>query len=51
VLSNRFYLISSICFLTGAILAFQSSRSLINGMALAGSACFLVAAIFGLAKK
>jgi hypothetical protein len=51
VLSNRFYLISSICFLSGAILAFRASPSFINSMALAGSACFLVAAIFGLAKK
>jgi hypothetical protein len=51
VLSNRFYLISSVCFLAGAILAFKASPSLINGMLVAGSAFFVIAAGFGLAKK
>jgi hypothetical protein len=51
VLSNRFYLISSLCFLAGAILALISSPSLINVLLVAGSGFFVIAATFGLAKK
>jgi hypothetical protein len=49
-MSNRFYLASSVCFLTGAILAFKEIESVINGVVLLGSGLFFVAAalsVFG----
>jgi hypothetical protein len=51
VTSNRFYLISSLCFLTGAILAVAFAPSAINIFLLLGSAFFVIAAALGLAKK
>jgi YrhK-like protein len=51
LLSNRVYLLSSLCFLAGAILAFSSSHSMINAVYIAGSAFFVIAASLGLLKK
>ena len=50
-MANRLYLISSICFLTGAIIAFRAAASPMNGMNLLGSAFFVAAASAGLRKK
>jgi hypothetical protein len=50
-MSNRVYILSSLCFLCGAILAFRSAASLINALYIAGSFFFLVAATLGVAKK
>jgi hypothetical protein len=50
-MSNRVYVLSSLCFLAGAILAFRSSASLINGLYIAGSFFFLIAASLGVWKK
>jgi hypothetical protein len=50
-MSNRVYVLSSLCFLAGAILAFRSSASLINGLYIAGSFFFLFAATLGVWKK
>ena len=51
LLSNRVYLLSSLCFLAGAILAFLASHSIPNAIYIAGSAFFVIAALLGLLKK
>jgi hypothetical protein len=50
-MSNRVYVLSSLCFLSGAILAFRLFPSLINALYIAGSFFFLVAATLGVLKK
>jgi hypothetical protein len=50
-MSNRVYVLSSLCFLCGAILAFRSAASMIDGLYVAGSAFFLIAASLGVLKK
>jgi hypothetical protein len=50
-MSNRVYVLSSLCFLAAAILAFRLSASLINALSIAGSFFFLIAASLGVWKK
>jgi hypothetical protein len=42
--ANRFYLVSSVCFLGGAILALRAAMSPINVLYVLGSAFFVLAA-------
>jgi hypothetical protein len=42
--ANRFYLVSSVCFLSGAILALRAAMSPINVLYVMGSAFFVLAA-------
>ncbi len=46
-MANRLYLLSSLCFLTGALLAFREIHSAINAFYVAGSALFVGAAGMG----
>jgi hypothetical protein len=50
-MANRLYLISSVFFLTAAVIAFRASNSSINTFNLLGSAFFAAAASAGLMRK
>jgi hypothetical protein len=51
MMSNRFYLISSLCFVGGALLAFRAAISPISTLYLLGSGFFFVAAVCSIFKK
>jgi hypothetical protein len=49
--ANRFYLLSSLFFLSGAVLALRSERSPINLLYVLGSAFFVLAASASLSRR
>jgi hypothetical protein len=50
-MANHLYVVSSICFLAGAIMAYRVVASPINGLNVLGSLFFVAAASAGLLKK
>jgi hypothetical protein len=48
---NRFYLISSLFFVAGAMLAFSAAATAVNGLYLLGSLFFFLAALTGVMSK